>query len=177
MPSEFANRRSDASANSPASPDSRYPALAMNALLIPSSAHCLSSPSFELAGVQKKARSITPTGSSERSATVCTPKIFSRCKLVAYTPPAKSFTKALCSDTKPNFPGWLEAPITTMARGLNNAVKCSCVGTNADWVPLAEEVCWRPISINASTATRDPSLRAMSGLISRDSISGCAAHT
>ena len=69
----------------------------------------------------------------------------------------------LCSDTKPNFPGWVEAPTTTTPLGLNSDSKNRPVVFNGcksfDGVSAS-------FTTSASTATIEPSLLTKIGLIS-----------
>ena len=75
----------------------------------------------------------------------------------------------LCSETKPNFPGWVEAPTTTTPLGLNSDSKNRPVVFDGcksfDGVSAS-------LTTRASTATIEPSLLIKIGLMSIDEILG-----
>ncbi len=73
-------------------------------------------------------RSISPSGSSATSATVRMPSTSSPARLVPNTLPSYPLASRLWSETKPNLPGWVEAPDTSTPRGSKRARNCSSVG-------------------------------------------------
>ena len=69
--------------------------------------------------IQIIAKLAFPFGISEISAWVCIPRISGFLGFVAKMGPLNSALIILCSATKPNFPGCVEAPTTTTPLGLN----------------------------------------------------------
>ena len=69
----------------------------------------------------------------------------------------------LCSDTKPNFPGCVDAPVTTTPLGSKRALNCASVGRGR---AVAIDVSGWPISTSASTAIGIPSARTIKGFTS-----------
>ena len=143
---------------------------------MPFAAHALSRSMFADAGVHTNTRSAAPSGMSAMSATVRTPSTSSPWRFVPKTLPAYPDASRLCSDTKPNFPGCVDAPATSTPRGSNSAANCSAVGVRRFGVASASLSGDRS-STRASTATGLPSAVTISGLTSTPATSSRSAIT
>jgi hypothetical protein len=139
---------------------------------MPFAAHARRISGFVAAGVHTNTRSIAPAGSCSMSVTVRMPRTSSPCRLVANTAPSYPDASRLWSDTKPNLPGCVEAPVIRTPFGSNRARNRSSSGRGRIG---GCDVPGSPSSTSASTATGTPSGVTISGFTSTLRTSGRSA--